>query len=656
MKSRILHCLLFCACFTALLSGQNARGRQPIPAGATAEEIYKIIKQERDRAPYTAFDRLARIGTPKALKKLENSIDLVKAPYNLTRAFSAFHHFQGNPELETQAWQFVVHQANKAKSQAERYAAVVSMVQWGEHAAPTFKSILLNHQDARCRQYVGNSLTPMLGAQGDAQAAELILNHASLRLLRVVYIGGGLVAQKLWQIPSTKAQSQAALPRRILPSSKPHREVVRAALLACEGPTVLDAYFAKLEHKKCSSNWKILLLEILAELPDVEISERLAPLLHDPDASVVALTIQTLGQRADWDGLAKRLRGLLKSDDLAVRRASMVAMGNIQLQNPKWGKQLLKFAQHKDAGIRMGAAVALAELRTPAAMDRLHALLNDPEWIVRAEAVQQIGNLRRKQSIPMLITRLGQESGRLQGEIAYVLRMMSGKNLGLTPGSWQWWWEAEGAGFKLPPLADVLAKESKRKSQNNSNRTGASFYGLQVISERVCFILDTSGSMAARALSTTHRTSGDGERDSTRIEVAKQQLSRIVNQLGDGRMFNMIFFESRVKAWADGLTEMEDSSRKDALAFIKEQRAYGGTALYNAIELAFADPLVDTLFILSDGIPSGGKMTEVNQIRKTVASWNSARKIKINGIAIGTESPLLRWLAEDSGGIYHYEQ
>jgi VWA domain-containing protein/HEAT repeat protein len=647
MKSQILHCLLFCALFAPFLAGQNAGGHKPIPDGASADEIYKIIKQERDRSPYYAFDRLAQIGTSKALNKLEDSIDLVAAPYSLMRAYAAFHRFQGDADCETQAWQFVARQASKAKSQAERYAAVVSMVAWGDYAVPTLKSILLNHQDARCRTYAGNALVPILGVQGDAQAAKLILNHVSLNMLRTVYVGSGPAARKLWQGTSTVNHIRMA---------KSHREVVRSALLACQGPAVLDAYFTKLADKECTSNWKILLIEILGQLPDAEISERLAPMLRDPDASVVALAIQILGQRADWDGFAKRLRGLIKSKDIAVRRASLIALGKINLLEPNWGKQLLKYAQNKDSGIRMGAAVALAELHTPEAIARLHELLNDPEWIVRAEVVQQLGNLRRKQSIPVLITRLGQESGRLQGEIAFVLRMMSGKNLGLTTGSWNWWWETEGDSFKLPPLAEVLAKENKRKAQSDSHRTGASFYGLQVISERVCFILDTSGSMSAPAHSNSRNTAADGKRESTRIEVAKQQLSRIINQIGDGRMFNMIFFDSRIRSWADKLAEMEDSSRKDALAFIKKQKAYGGTALYDAIELAFADPLVDTLFILSDGIPSGGKMIAVNQIRLTVARWNSARKIKINGIAIGMESPLLRWLAEDSGGIYHFEQ
>ena len=78
----------------------------------------------------------------------------------------------------------------------------------------------------------------------------------------------------------------------------------------------------------------------------------------------------------------------------------------------------------------------------------------------------------------------------------------------------------------------------------------------------------------------------------------------------------------------------------------------GGTAIYDGLWLAFEDPLVDTIYVLTDGQPSAGKVTDIYEIRREVARWNATRNVKIHGVSVGQESQLLRWLAEDSGGRY----
>lgn len=41
-----------------------------------------------------------------------------------------------------------------------------------------------------------------------------------------------------------------------------------------------------------------------------------------------------------------------------------------------------------------------------------------------------------------------------------------------------------------------------------------------------------------------------------------------------------------------------------------------------------------------------------NRIRRQVGAWNETRLITIHTISVGRDSPLLRDLAEDSGGRY----
>jgi hypothetical protein len=70
------------------------------------------------------------------------------------------------------------------------------------------------------------------------------------------------------------------------------------------------------------------------------------------------------------------------------------------------------------------------------------------------------------------------------------------------------------------------------------------------------------------------------------------------------------------------------------------------------MEQAFADPDVDTIFLLSDGSPSSGPITDVQELADTIQHWNRSRKVIIHTIAIGNDSPFLERLAKESGGLY----
>ena len=89
-----------------------------------------------------------------------------------------------------------------------------------------------------------------------------------------------------------------------------------------------------------------------------------------------------------------------------------------------------------------------------------------------------------------------------------------------------------------------------------------------------------------------------------------------------------------------------------ALRYVDKLEANGGTNLFDALELAFKDVDVDTIFVLSDGEPTAGSVRDPGSIRRLVASWNEQRQIRIHCIAIGGTLKLLEALAADSGGEY----
>jgi uncharacterized protein with von Willebrand factor type A (vWA) domain len=85
---------------------------------------------------------------------------------------------------------------------------------------------------------------------------------------------------------------------------------------------------------------------------------------------------------------------------------------------------------------------------------------------------------------------------------------------------------------------------------------------------------------------------------------------------------------------------------------MKVLRPAGGTNIYDALELAYRDAAVDTIYLLTDGDPTAGKVVDPGIVGDEVRRWNLRRQVVIHSIAVGQESPLLRRIATESGGVY----
>jgi hypothetical protein len=179
----------------------------------------------------------------------------------------------------------------------------------------------------------------------------------------------------------------------------------------------------------------------------------------------------------------------------------------------------------------------------------------------------------------------------------------------------------------------------------------ATFYGLEVVSDRLAFAIDVSGSMSAPAGS-KGRTSTQRDTGSTRLAVAKQELDKALRRISPGVQFNLFFFGSVVRPWKKELVAKDEKILGEALEHSGSQRPGGGTNIYDALMGAFADERVDTIYLLSDGDPSAGSVIDPNLIRERIARFNRVRKVQIHCISIGQPSPFLRALAKENGGVY----
>jgi hypothetical protein len=97
--------------------------------------------------------------------------------------------------------------------------------------------------------------------------------------------------------------------------------------------------------------------------------------------------------------------------------------------------------------------------------------------------------------------------------------------------------------------------------------------------------------------------------------------------------------------------------------YAKKEKDPGRRPLLLYYTLAFALMLVstvfvqidgpDTIFLLTDGNPSSGKLTEMDDLRDEVIAWNLGRAIRINCVNVGdTDARLLRALAYGTGGVF----
>lgn len=568
----------------------------------SAGELLDEIGRRRETVDTKVFDRLGRLGTAEALAALQQGVGMVRHPVPLQAGYEAFRHFLGKDALQAEAITFVASSAEAGFEPARR-AAARGLSFFGEAAAPELRRIVDRSRDEHCRAWAIGPLIPALVSAGGAADLGLVLDH--------VQVG---------------------------PSGT--REALLGHLRGFSAPEHLAPFLTRIADRKVLDRSRVLMIEAVAEREGADVVPILREALQDPSEEVqfAALTALTLrGENAH----GADLRRLLRAQDEALRRLVIVALGKIRGEAEGWPQELLRYSQDRAPAIRMGAAAALAELRTLEALERLHAMLGDPERAVRAEVLQQVGNLRRKASIPVLIGRITPETGQMRSDLLSVLRLLTGQDQGTTQERWKRWWEAEGEAFVVPPYEDARGAEQRRAKQRQEGSTASTFYGLQVVSDRVCFVLDTSGSMRTAV--------ADGR---TRMDVAREELARVLDGYPEGDLFNVIFFSTDVLAWQDSLIPMDAKNRTAALGYVRRQSADGYTAVYDALQRAFEDGRIDTIYLLTDGAPYRGSIDDPGEIRANVRRWNSARHVRIHTVSIGTESGLLRDLARDSGGEY----
>jgi von Willebrand factor type A domain len=136
----------------------------------------------------------------------------------------------------------------------------------------------------------------------------------------------------------------------------------------------------------------------------------------------------------------------------------------------------------------------------------------------------------------------------------------------------------------------------------------------------------------------------------TKLEVAQSELIDAVAKLPAGTRVNILIFSNDVDAYAPNMVVIDETSRSELIAFVREMQATGATALQPAMRVSF---LLNArrIVLLSDGLGNigGGRDDIMRDVREAA---RAPLRIDAIGIGRGQDTRLLSELAAETGGLY----
>jgi HEAT repeat protein len=397
-----------------------------------------------------------------------------------------------------------------------------------------------------------------------------------------------------------------------------------------------------------SAQEKLFLIAATRGLQDEAVGRGLVQLLGDKDLDVVIAACGALAERKEKSAVEPLSKMIGKGREHDVMRPALDALAVIRAGDPAWIDELVDLAGHEDPEVRSLALESLGRAKALEAPAHLIAALDDSTWSVRLAALDALAQMRVKDAIGPIVERMAKEDGRMLQDFALTLGRLTGQAYGGNVEGWRSWWKANGERFEFPTAErlDAIKASEEEYRLRQSTHVESKFFGLRIISHRVIFIIDVSGSMH-EALDSVY----EGKAGRPRMEVAGRELDRCIQGLQPNSFFNILTFSNDVNRWVNGaLAVASDKNRQDAQTWVARLREGGGTNLYGAIREAFKDLDVDTIYILSDGEPSVGEAIDPAVIRDRVQAWNEHRGIVIHTISVGGQFQVLEWIAADSGG------
>jgi Mg-chelatase subunit ChlD len=321
-------------------------------------------------------------------------------------------------------------------------------------------------------------------------------------------------------------------------------------------------------------------------------------------------------------------------------------------------KALEKALGDRDPRVRAGVLVSLGRIRAEEAVQVIVKSMSDKDWMVRSAAIEALSKIRDPGSFEAILARMQKEDGLLKELCAEALENITNQKFGQDVEIWKRWW-AENA----EKVRAGNRPEPKKPPKPRNPEDGRYYHEIPVKTKRSIFILDVSQSMS---YSTEHYTEKPKPGDPSRLDLAKEELIKVIKAYDKKVTFGLIAFHTVVKIWRPRIVRSNPQMKDDAIEWIEDLRPTGTTNIYGALEAAFQmagmgmgdkyyAPAADTIFLLSDGAPTNQDLSEDDseRILRAVRKWNSLKRMKIHTIGLkGHSVDFMSRLAAENGGEY----
>lgn len=573
------------------------------------ETVIHDIRRLGSRAPKGLFDEVVRHGSPEAFEALCEAYEEMKLARVRRLMFDSLLGFQGDEKLTEEITEWLGQECFSDDVATGRFAAS-ALGQFGFLGADAAERVVKGDVPG----FVASAALRCI-----VERASQNRKQGDLRLL-VSHFRAGTTC--------TDAEMVGALSQ--FSDSKGIARLGKA-----------------LEERQVSQATKICVMKALGKIGSPRSLGVLHGIVAEPKSAGLLIAIETL-RGTKYRKHNRDLEGLFDHANREIAAAAWVGRACLTKNGQPWIKELQKLMSSEDSAQRTVAVLGTAGLmgsgRFPKADKKSVALFRkavvDEDAAVRAAFVTAALEMRREDLTVILFDAVEVEDPEEREANNRALQLLTGADLGNSSSRWNLWWKKEGSKAPMPSFeaAEVAYKERGRR-KNQAART--SFYGLHIAGDNVYFVLDASGSMGAKNYF-----------EETRLEIAKQQAIGALTRMKEGTKFNIIFFGTRMTRFSDELTVLSRETLEKATEYINGQGFLGGTAIYEAIQAAFDDPAMENIYVLSDGAPSGGAISDTEEILSEVAGWNGDRGATLNCIAVGFRSVFLEDLAAANGGQF----
>lgn len=257
-----------------------------------------------------------------------------------------------------------------------------------------------------------------------------------------------------------------------------------------------------------------------------------------------------------------------------------------QLEDERAAALALRMRRERDPLLRAAGLEVALLVDADGGLAACRDLVEDEALGVRVLVLRGLRALGTRTAAELLIDRLEVESrARLRLEAHEALQDLSGLKHRLDPRPWRHWLKGVEEGF-VP----------RRGGATLEPRTSATLAGLPILSDRLCILVDFSGSL-------WYERDGRPPRKSRVDALLRETLPR----LPEGTWFNLIPYTGEPHPWRDALVPATKRNVRAALADFEAADMRGSGDAFEALRLALRDPDVDRLLLFTDGAPTGGE-------------------------------------------------